>query len=227
MDTPTDTASRNARHSKSCQRCRRRKQRCHGFPICNNCQAAKKTCIQSEFAIELHKSSPEAAAFERIKILEGKLAAALAREEEYRKQAHSQIPLNRPTTSSLGGTSQNTAHQSQQESGRSTTTRIADTVGFLSLGDSHSREPTYVGSSSGFSLAANLGQLVQATVWRKALASTVADDNPQQLNLAELQAGRCDFPDDKVSTLIARNNTLTACCFIHAVGYDKEQFSAD
>ena len=42
---------------------------------------------------------------------------------------------------------------------------IADIVGFLSLGG----EAAYVGSSSGFSLATNLGQLVQATVWNKVL----------------------------------------------------------
>lgn len=198
METSPETTQKVARHSKSCQRCRRRKQRCHGFPICTNCQSAKKTCIQSDFAKELHKSSPEAAAFERIRILEEKLAASLAREAEFREQVSLQTQINHQNVASPSAASQRGDVQQSHNCNESSTTRIADTVGFLSLGDSVSGEPAYVGSSSGFSLAANLGQLVQATVWRKALASTVSDEQSQYLNIAELQTGKCDFPDDKV-----------------------------
>jgi len=43
-----------------------------------------------------------------------------------------------------------------------------------------------VGSSSGFSLATNLGQMVQATVWNKALASTVSQSQPKAMTIADL-----------------------------------------
>jgi heme exporter protein D len=61
---------------------------------------------------------------------------------------------------------------------------IADIVGFLSLGG----DGAYVGSSSGFSLATNLGQMVQATVWNKALASTVSQNQPKAMTIADLYA---------------------------------------
>jgi hypothetical protein len=42
---------------------------------------------------------------------------------------------------------------------------VADVVGLLSLGNGNE----YVGSSSGYALASDLGRLVRATVWNKAL----------------------------------------------------------
>jgi len=44
---------------------------------------------------------------------------------------------------------------------------VGEIVAFLTLGSSEA--PAYVGSSSGLSLAANLGEMVQATVWNKIL----------------------------------------------------------
>ncbi|BAE65318.1 unnamed protein product [Aspergillus oryzae RIB40] len=46
---------------------------------------------------------------------------------------------------------------------------IGDLVGFLALNSLEA--PAYVGSSSGVSLAANLGEMVQTTVWNQVLAS--------------------------------------------------------
>lgn len=43
---------------------------------------------------------------------------------------------------------------------------VADVVGLLSLGNGNAE---YIGSSSGFSLATDLGRMVQATVWNKVL----------------------------------------------------------
>lgn len=53
------------------------------------------------------------------------------------------------------------------ESPGSRSHNVADIVGLLSLGNSEA--PSYIGSSSGYSLATNLGEMVQATVWNKAL----------------------------------------------------------
>src|ERR1700712_3581262 len=40
------------RARKSCERCRTRKQKCHGFPVCANCANAKEECVQPPSAIE-------------------------------------------------------------------------------------------------------------------------------------------------------------------------------
>ena len=69
---------------------------------------------------------------------------------------------------------------------------VADIVGFLSLDG----EAAYIGSSSGFSLAANLGQMVQATVWNKALASTVSQTQPKALSIADLKRNSAGPPND-------------------------------
>jgi len=45
---------------------------------------------------------------------------------------------------------------------------VGDLVGFLAL--SSSEAPAYVGSSSGISLAVNLGEMVQASVWNQILS---------------------------------------------------------
>ena len=183
MDSPS--APRTKRHSKSCKRCSRRKQRCHGFPVCTNCQTAKQTCIQSDFAIDLHQNSPEYAAFERIKSLEEQLALALAQipsttakdivsdETETGGSINSTFAspkVNRSSSlHSFPGISSPTTDNAQRthsyESGENNANsrRIADTVGFLSLSDSIGGEPAYVGSSSGISLATSLGQLVQSS----------------------------------------------------------------
>lgn len=68
---------------------------------------------------------------------------------------------------------------------------IADVVGFLSLGG----EAAYVGSSSGFSLATSLGNLVQATVWNKAIASTVGQTESKEMSIAEIKRQSAGPPD--------------------------------
>jgi hypothetical protein len=40
------------RARKSCERCRQRKQKCHGFPVCEKCANAKENCVQPPSAIE-------------------------------------------------------------------------------------------------------------------------------------------------------------------------------
>lgn len=65
------------RQSKSCKRCLKRKQRCHGFPVCSGCEEAKQPCEQSEYALQLHSHDSSYAAFQRIQTLETQLAKAL------------------------------------------------------------------------------------------------------------------------------------------------------
>ncbi len=75
---------------------------------------------------------------------------------------------------------------------------IADIVGFLSLG----AERAYVGSSSGFSLASSLGQMVQATIWNKALTSTVSEHQPRVVSLADIKRNSAGPPNDDMGARI-------------------------
>ncbi|KAE8383334.1 hypothetical protein BDV26DRAFT_277281 [Aspergillus bertholletiae] len=56
---------------------------------------------------------------------------------------------------------------------------IGDLVGFLALNSLEA--PAYVGSSSGVSLAANLGEMVQTTVWNQVLAPPRGLENTQSI----------------------------------------------
>lgn len=78
--------SRHIRQSKSCKRCLRRKQRCHGFPICTNCEKANQPCQQSDFALELHRHDDKYTALKRIQTLETQLKNALAELSTVRQQ---------------------------------------------------------------------------------------------------------------------------------------------
>jgi len=95
------------------------------------------------------ESGPNQALLERISFLEAQLATYQNDSPEKRDAS--------PPSSRNGLPSK--LYEEERPS------NIADIVGFLSLGG----EAAYVGSSSGFSLATNLGQLVQATVWNKVL----------------------------------------------------------
>jgi hypothetical protein len=68
-------------------------------------------------------------------------------------------PMTSDMESSEVGNTQGVASPFRQEP------NVADVVGLLSLGNGNE----YVGSSSGYALATDLGRLVRATVWNKAL----------------------------------------------------------
>ncbi|KAE8453318.1 hypothetical protein EG329_011385 [Mollisiaceae sp. DMI_Dod_QoI] len=163
------------RARKSCERCRTRKQKCHGFPVCANCANAKEQCIQPPSAIEEYNSGPNQALLERISFLEAQLAAY----------------ANAPLPEKLDPYEKTAVSPTSSEEERKTN-NIADIVGFLSLGG----EAAYVGSSSGFSLATNLGQMVQATVWNKALAATVNQTQQKPISIADLKRNSAGPPND-------------------------------
>jgi hypothetical protein len=114
--TPPPTAGKvtKQRHSKSCKRCTRRKQRCHGFPVCRACEEARVPCKPSAYAMQLYGEtggsgssssgsgiSGNSAAFQRIQVLETQLARALAELAAVRQQQQSQrqeqTPQPQPT----------------------------------------------------------------------------------------------------------------------------------
>ena len=104
---------------------------------------------------------------------------------------------------------------------------IGELVGFLALNSSEA--PAYVGSSSGLSLAANLGEMVQATVWNQVLApsrggskgptaghglppqpststarGTASGDRPRPLRMEELFAKGTEPPNDEMGAQFLR-----------------------
>lgn len=104
---------------------------------------------------------------------------------------------------------------------------IGELVGFLALNSSEA--PAYVGSSSGLSLAANLGEMVQATVWNQVLApsrggskgsaaghglppqpststarGTASGDRSRPLRMEELLAKSTEPPNDVMGARILR-----------------------
>ncbi|OAA55551.1 Transcription factor [Niveomyces insectorum RCEF 264] len=84
----TSKVAKLPRQSKSCKRCFRRKQRCHGFPVCRACEEARVPCEPSAYALQLHgHDSSSHAAFQRIQTLEAQLAGALDELAVYRGHA--------------------------------------------------------------------------------------------------------------------------------------------
>lgn len=124
-------------------------------------------------------SGPNQALLERISFLEAQLAAYANASPEKRDPSHDHFDSQHVV-----------APASSKEEQRKS--NIADIVGFLSLGG----EAAYVGSSSGFSIATNLGQMVQATVWNKALASTVSQARPEAISIMDLKRNSAGPPND-------------------------------
>lgn len=108
--------------------------------------------------------------------------------------------------------SQDESHR-EHPAGRSHS--VADLVGFVGNPDG----PSYIGSSSGYSLATNLGDMVQATTWSKALwipteaghpsepngdsapgDKTFGDTPTRRITIAELQNNAGEPPSDALGS---------------------------
>ncbi|KAF5015378.1 hypothetical protein F66182_13314, partial [Fusarium sp. NRRL 66182] len=149
---------------------------------------------------------------ERVAFLEGRLS-----EFTERKAADDSISSDSATRiiHPMSAASQRqTPDTAQMGTGSST---LGEIVGFLSLNPSDS--PAYIGSSSGLSLAVNLGEMVRATVMTKAFpdspessnqqsnrtgATTTTSSNPsyKAINMAELLKHRANPPNDEMGSRI-------------------------
>lgn len=117
------------------------------YPSCSNCAKAGLECTKPpETEANRLNNTYTRKLEDHIAQLEARLAA-------HEQQAQS-TPSVQPASSPL-------------ESPVSRSHSVADIVGLLSLGNTEA--PSYIGSSSGYSMATNLGEMVQATVWNKAL----------------------------------------------------------
>ncbi|EEA23057.1 hypothetical protein TMatcc_001920 [Talaromyces marneffei ATCC 18224] len=156
------------RSRTACTRCKDKKQRCDGnYPVCGNCQKVVAEC-------DLHViRADDRLVEEYIKALEDRVA-----ELEIRLDSSSTTTTT-TTTETPSANQQDITIQSQAAQ-RNALGEIAE---FLTLG--HFEGPAYVGSSSGLSLALNLREMVQASVWNKALATTDAAEDGSNVSTPE------------------------------------------
>ncbi|KAJ5750657.1 hypothetical protein N7533_007685 [Penicillium manginii] len=153
----------------ACTRCKTRKQKCDNeYPTCSNCRKAGVTCDKSSVREDADRHNDYTRALEeRVAFLEGKLV-----QPDPSSSSHNAAP-NVPASvwSPQGG------HTTPQ-----TTTSgldnnpVGEIVGLLAL--SSSEAPAYVGSSSGLSLAANLGEMVQTSVWNQFISRMQPQQTP-------------------------------------------------
>ncbi|KAI0200455.1 fungal-specific transcription factor domain-containing protein [Astrocystis sublimbata] len=153
-----ETYNPRKRGRTACTRCKHRKQKCDDqWPTCSNCSKAGITCDKSAVSDDEPPAAYTRALEQRVALLEARLS------ERDHNQRGSDIP---PTPSSSGG-----------RSGVQTQSRnnvLAEAVELLALGNIEA--PAYVGASSGLNLALTLGEMVQATVWNKALPLPIDAD---------------------------------------------------
>ncbi|KAJ4396646.1 hypothetical protein N0V93_000867 [Gnomoniopsis smithogilvyi] len=165
----------------ACTRCKTRKQKCDDeWPKCTNCQKAAVECDKA-----YDDSSPS-----YTKSLEDKIEALQNRLLE-QEQAIQQF-------------NQSTPHNER----RSSHNALGEVVEALSQGNFEA--PAYIGSSSGFSLALNLGSMVQASIWNEALPSGARpeskgnvgspaslDMTARNITMEEIIAHSAEPPDDE------------------------------
>ncbi|KAJ5446023.1 hypothetical protein N7491_002105 [Penicillium cf. griseofulvum] len=142
----------------ACTRCKTRKQKCDNeHPTCSNCLKAGVPCDKSNVREDKDPQNDYTRGLEeRVLFLERKLA------ESDRSSDRNAAATN--TASSLfslqgGHTTPRTTSSGFDNN------PVGEIVGLLAL--SASEAPAYVGSSSGLSLAADLGEMVQTSVWNQ------------------------------------------------------------
>ncbi|KAE8410656.1 major facilitator superfamily domain-containing protein [Aspergillus pseudocaelatus] len=168
--TPSQEYNPRKRARTACTRCKTRKQKCDNeYPVCSNCQKAGAACDKATVRQESGQQNAYTRALEeRIEYLESQLKSG-------RTGNNASSGVTSPVAGFL-------SPQNQESIQRSSPTgidhnAIGDLVGFLALNSLEA--PAYVGSSSGVSLAANLGEMVQTTVWNQVLAPPRGSESAQ------------------------------------------------
>ncbi|KAJ0415621.1 fungal-specific transcription factor domain-containing protein [Aspergillus carlsbadensis] len=150
----------------ACTRCKTRKQKCDNeYPVCSNCLRAGSECDKASVRQENGSQSEYTRALEeRIAYLETRLESRTSS----RAGSHVAPPvaaLLSPHNSETGHIGPGVGHPTGNGMDHNA---VGELVGFLAINSSEA--PAYIGSSSGLSLAANLGEMVQATVWNQVLS---------------------------------------------------------
>ncbi|KAI5238090.1 hypothetical protein E4T43_07680 [Aureobasidium subglaciale] len=198
------------RQRTACDRCKGRKQKCdNAFPRCTNCAKAGRACNKPPDTEAL--DNPYTRALEdQVAHLEKQLAATSnlqRRRSSTVPEASLSSPINHERSPGLniqcnetGGTQVLTPLGNHE-------VNVADVVGMLSLGSGNAE---YVGSSSGYALATDLGRMVQATVWNKAMWLPTSLDSgmenrptsadTRKITLQELQSKQAKPISDALGT---------------------------
>ncbi|KAJ5151078.1 uncharacterized protein N7482_010330 [Penicillium canariense] len=141
----------------ACTRCKTRKQKCDNeYSTCSNCLKAGVTCDKSSVRQDADRQNDYTHALEeRVAFLEEKLG-----QSESAAGQHAGPNVAQSMWFPQGG------HATSQTSNSGLDNNpVGEIVGLLAL--SSSEAPAYVGSSSGLALAANLGEMVQTSVWNQ------------------------------------------------------------
>ncbi|KAJ5591656.1 transcriptional regulator family: Fungal Specific TF [Penicillium hispanicum] len=166
-DGQTSAAARDHNPRKrgrtACTRCKTRKQRCDNeYPTCSNCQKAGVTCDKASVREDADRQDDYTHALEeRIAFLESRLVQSNPTTGQNVAGASSAPSLWSPQAG------QTTPHPAASGLDNNP---VGEIVGLLAL--SSSEAPAYVGASSGLSLAANLGEMVQSSVWNQFISRT-------------------------------------------------------
>ncbi|KAI3344000.1 fungal-specific transcription factor domain-containing protein [Ustulina deusta] len=174
----------------ACTRCKHRKQKCDDqWPTCSNCSKAGTECDKSAVSEDEPPAAYTRALEQRVALLEARLS------EQVRQQV-SDVP--QPPPGGIRTQSRNNV--------------LAEAVELLALGNIEA--PAYVGASSGLNLALTLGEMVQATVWNKALPLDTDGSRPgttdgsgisrgaRAINRQEMVARSAEPPADEHGTAL-------------------------
>ncbi|CAK7210407.1 hypothetical protein SBRCBS47491_000774 [Sporothrix bragantina] len=167
--TPAGDHNPRKRGRTACTRCKNRKQKCdEQLPVCSNCRrAGASDCDKADVASQPLPIAYTRALEDRVAQLEMMLA-----EEGANKRARTERTERTETACSGPATTTPVpltvaAPMTPTHAGTGTPDALSEVVGIISLGNFEA--PAYVGPSAGLSLAVNLGEMVQATVWKKAI----------------------------------------------------------
>ncbi|KAL6232946.1 hypothetical protein BDW75DRAFT_9217 [Aspergillus navahoensis] len=158
----------------ACTRCKTRKQKCDDeYPACSNCLRAGAECDKASVRQENGSQSEYTRALkERIAYLESQLESGPTSSRTASNHAHPVAAFLSPHAQDNTGQGQTggTGGAGSRSGNGIDHNAVGELVGFLAINSSEA--PAYIGSSSGLSLAANLGEMVQATVWNQVLSSS-------------------------------------------------------
>ncbi|KAI1337793.1 putative C6 transcription factor [Xylariaceae sp. FL0016] len=188
------TPNPRKRGRTACTRCKNRKQKCDDqWPICSNCRKAGTECDKTAVTEDEPPAAYTRALEERVAFLETRLS-----DLGHQQQTQQVSPVSSEAPRIAGSNV------------------LGEVVELLSLGNFEA--PAYVGASSGLNLALNLGEMVQATVWNKAMpragegtgSSRAEGDSlhtsrrrsSRAITMEEVVANSADPPDDELGGAI-------------------------
>ncbi|KAL5335964.1 fungal-specific transcription factor domain-containing protein [Aspergillus crustosus] len=119
---------------------------------------------------------------DRIAFLESQIDSGVASSQASHHASHPVAAILSPHNQETGRTTPAGGHGNANGIDHNA---VGELVGFLAINSSEA--PAYIGSSSGLSLAANLGEMVQATVWNQVLS-------PSRNQLSLSSGGRGNGP---------------------------------